>query len=328
MPLRSLGMLFVSLLVVSEAVAAPVPRLTGTVFLDAQLTSPADTTSFRFRRVQLTVDHDPDTTVSIRVQLEAEDGTLTRNDRMASFLKQAWLRWRRLEPVGDVVVGLSPTPTWSVSEGLWGYRSIERTILDLQGYGAPVDLGVAIRRDPDARRHWGWHAMVSNGSGPRPETTAGKKFSLSLPYRRSGLIVEVMGDHENESGPRDRWTVKGLLGWSRATNAIGIEGFRRVHVDEGGPGADVIPTGFSVFGRYRTAASWGLGGRFDVVDPNHALDAEGYRERRGWFVLDLTPRPRLHVMPNIAVRTFHAKSSASPTRPREVAGRVTLHWDW
>ena len=44
----------------------------------------------------------------------------------------------------ELLVGLSPTPTFDVIEKFWGYRHVERTPMDLQGV-ASRDTGIAAR---------------------------------------------------------------------------------------------------------------------------------------------------------------------------------------
>ena len=126
-------------------------RLSGMVFADAQdalqgYSVPADSSAFRFRRVQFTVDQDLDSVFAVRFQIEADDAELTSHGKASMFLKQVWLRWSQLGALGNLTMGLSLTPTWALSESYWGYRSLEKTIIDLQGFGFATDLGVALQR--------------------------------------------------------------------------------------------------------------------------------------------------------------------------------------
>src|SRR5438067_428420 len=193
---------------------APVPhahaqaRFSGVVFADAQdalhgSSVPADSSVFRFRRVQLTADQDLDSVFAVRLQLESDDNELTSKGKTAVFLKQAWLRWSRPGAAGDLVMGLSTTPTWSLAETYWGYRSLEKTVLDLAGLGFASDLGVSLLRAPGPGRALGWHVMLSNGNGQKPENNAAKKLALSLPYKFGDFVIEGMGDFEGEAGPHD-----------------------------------------------------------------------------------------------------------------------------
>src|SRR5262249_6390055 len=199
--------------VLAAASTAGQARISGMVFADALValegaSTPADSSAFRIRRVQLTADEDLDSVFAARVQFEVDDGELTSRGKSAAFLKQAWLRWRHLGAFGDLTFGVSTTPTWALVESYWGYRSLEKTVLDLQGLGFATDLGVALQRAPGAASPIGWHLMLSNDNGQKPENNASKKLSLSLPWRMRAFVLEALADWTGETGPRDRWTAR------------------------------------------------------------------------------------------------------------------------
>src|SRR5262249_10673469 len=150
--------------------ASAQPRVSGQVFADALAalegySVPADSSAFRFRRLQVTAAAPLDTTFSVLVQLEVDDGELTSQGKSAAFMKQAWLRWGQLRGLGDLTVGLTPTPTWALSEAYWGYRSIEKTVMDLQGLGFATDIGLALQQAATPAHRVGWHLMLSNDNG-------------------------------------------------------------------------------------------------------------------------------------------------------------------
>lgn len=309
------------------------PRVSGTVFADAHYqlkgtTSATDSSFFRFRRVQVTVDQDLDTTFAMRVQLEADDNELTSKGKSATFLKQVYLRWKKLSTWGDLAMGLSPTPTWSVAEGFWGYRSLEKTVLDLQGLGSATDMGVALQRAATDAHPLGWHLMLSNGNGQKPENNVGKKFMLSVPYKMGAVTVEGMADFEDDRGTHDRWTAKGFAGWQKDADALGIEVYRRVNANAGAANADVVPFGVSAYGRTKLNERWGAVGRVDWTDPDSNVDNAGYRETYLLGALDATPLPNVHIMPNVLWRIYSGKASAVPDRDSDVALRVTVHWNY
>src|SRR5262245_56053583 len=74
------------------------PRMSGAVFVDGLValkgqSVPADSSAFRFRRVQLTAEQALDTTFAVLAQFEVDDGELSSRGKSVAFLKQAWLRW-------------------------------------------------------------------------------------------------------------------------------------------------------------------------------------------------------------------------------------------
>ncbi|MEO5987359.1 MAG: hypothetical protein ABIU54_08810, partial [Candidatus Eisenbacteria bacterium] len=216
-------------------------RVSGVAFGDAAWNvsdyRAPDSLAFRFRRVQFTFDNDLDSLFAIRFQLEADENELTSKGRIAPYIKQAWLRWSGLGSVGDLLMGLQPTPLAVVAEGIWGYRSLEKTILDLHGLGGTTDMGVALQQVPTAPRPLGWHLMVMNGNGLKPENNSSKKVALSVPVRLNEWVIEAMADFEGEPGPADKWTAKLFTGWQNGANAFGLESFRRVNGAAGIAGA-------------------------------------------------------------------------------------------
>jgi hypothetical protein len=308
-------------------------RFSGMVFADAQdalhgYSVPADSSTFRFRRVQFTLDQDLDSVFAVRFQVEADDNELTSKGKASMFLKQVWLRWSHLGPAGDIVMGLSTTPTWAMAESWWGYRSLEKTIVDLQGLGFATDLGVALLRAPTPGHPLGWHLMLANGNGQKPENNASKKLSLSVPYRFGNCVLEGVGEYEGETGPHDKWLAKLFGGWQKGPDGAGVEAFRRVNAAAGVAGADVIPMGVSAFAHCRLDDHWRAVGRVDWFDPDTEQKNAGYREMYWLAALDATPHANVHVMPNVLVRSYSAKDSALPGRKADVALRVTLYYQY
>ena len=43
----------------------------------------------------------------------------------------------------SLYAGQSPTPIWSITETVWGYRAVEKTIMDLNKIGSSRDNGIA-----------------------------------------------------------------------------------------------------------------------------------------------------------------------------------------
>ena len=98
---------------------------------------------FRFRRVYLTYDLKWNDDYSGRVRLEAKDAGFGNTSKMKPFVKHAYLRYKKNSRA--VYFGLFGTPTWNVSEQIWGYRPISKTIMDLHKIGSSADLGIGFK---------------------------------------------------------------------------------------------------------------------------------------------------------------------------------------
>lgn len=316
----------------SAQFASAQPRVSGQVFADALAalsgySAPADSSAFRFRRMQVTATAPLDTTFSVLVQLEVDDGEQTSQGKSAAFMKQAWLRWGRVHGLGDLTLGLSPTPTWDLSEAYWGYRSIEKTVMDLAGLGFATDIGVSLRQAAGPTHPVGWFVMLSNDNGQRPENNGTKRLALSVPWRIGDFVVEGLADATPAPGPLDRWTGKVFVGWQHGPSAAGLETYERVNAAAGVNGADVRPAGVSLFGHRAFAKTWQMVGRVDWTDPDVSTHGSGYRQLYFIAALDASPRANVHLMPNALIRTYSAKAGSLPNRDPDVTLRVTLWFD-
>jgi hypothetical protein len=286
---------------------------------------PEEANGFRFRRIYFTYDRDLDSSSAVRLQLESNDENLIESGRLGEFVKQAYVVLRNVRAIGSVYGGLSPTPTWVHSEEVWGYRSVEKTILDLRGLAPPTDFGVAVRRDPSSQRPLGWHLMFANGAGNRPENDRGKRFYVSIPARIENLVLQGGFDYEGGPGDRDRYMLTIFGGWQGEKMALGVEAFRRVLKNSGPGGADAAPTGMSVFGRRRLLNRWTAFARYDYFDPNAELEDAGYREQLFIGGADFALRPNVHLIPNVSVNSYAGKADELPDLDADVTLRLTLY---
>lgn len=311
---------------------API-RLSGQAFLDYayQITSPdaADEGhhGFTYRRMNLTADGRISDDLSARVRLEANDGVLDAG-RPVPFVKDLHLNWK----VGGghaLTLGLGPTPVFGISEALWGFRSLERTVVDFAGVAPSRDFGV--RADgplgPDAVRYT---LMVGNNSGILPETDDEyKRVYGQLAYRPAGgLTLAVAGNWADYEGPRDRQLgASALLGWAAETWRLGIEGFfdtsafARVE--------DAVSYGGSLFGVAWFSERWGATARVDRVRRERHLASDTAPVRRsasdhtlGLAAVVYQPHPQVQLMPNVLVVKDDAADRA------DLQGRLTLAFDF
>lgn len=267
---------------------------------------------FQFRRIYFTTDLKWNDRYSGRFRLEAADAGFGSNEKMTPVVKDAWLRYQRSGHT--LVMGLSPTPSWDFSEGVWGYRSVEKTLMDLNGLGASRDTG--LRFTTRLGEKVALDLMVGNGNSNKAEGDNGKKAYSRLHFRatpEAGLILYA--DWENRPGDRDRTTFEGFAYRSNKKAAIGIEG---VYQRRNGPTA-INVIALSVLARVKTNSNWGAYGRVDFSDPNNDRDDD----RTFLFIggVDFEPTPGVHVMPNLLLRTFE-----DPSIDADLIPRVTLHY--
>ncbi len=270
---------------------------------------------FRFRRIYLTYDLKWNDRWSGRVRYEANDAGFGGEDKMRPFVKHGYLRYGAN---GQTVnMGLFGTPTWNVSERIWGYRSIAKTIMDLRKIGSSADLGVGYKGKLDGAGRVNAQLMFGNGSGQRPEADNGKKV-YSLLHLKPTDVVEatVYVDWEGKPEGRDRITFAGMLGTSVESFRFGLEGFIRNN-RRAMSGEDVRIRGISVFGAVNVKPQVDVFGRLDFFDPDRSTEQD--EEFMIIAGIDVAPAGNIHIMPNVVATIMRSPDADTEVMPRMTA---------
>ncbi|MFQ5930155.1 MAG: porin [Acidobacteriota bacterium] len=225
-----------------------------------------DQNGFWIRRIYLTFDKPLTETIDARLRFEMNSaGDFRSRSKLDPFVKDAYVRWK-FSGGHQAYIGLSSTPTWDVVEKVWGYRSVEKTALDLQKMGSSRDLGVAFKGSLDSGKKVRYHFMLANGSGTRSEIDEGKKtlFSLGF-YPTDSVILEFYSDYDNRPQNADRRTFQGFLAYQREWGRLGVQYAHQIR--DGTP--DLKLDALSFFGVYKLSPRVSLFGRYDrMFDPN------------------------------------------------------------
>ena len=257
--------------------------------------NPEKRNALQFRRIYLTYDRIIDDTFSTRYRLEAKDAGFGNASKMEPFVKHAYLKWKKGLAGADLYLGLSGTPTFSIAEKAWGYRPVEKTMLDLNKIGSSSDLGVALKGKSGKL---GYHLMVGNGPGQKPEDDNGKKLYGSLSMEAAaGITVEGYADFNMRPADQNQLTIKGVVAVKKEGFRGGIEGFSRTNKGVAA-GKDVTITGLSAFGTLPLSDSLKGFGRLDMVS-NDATDTSDLLVIAG---LDHSPAENIHLMPNLYIQ--------------------------
>lgn len=274
--------------------------LSGYMFGDYYYIAAADNeekegvNALQFRRMYLTYDKKIDDGLSTRLRLEANDAGFGSGLKMVPFVKHAYLKWGKYLGGADLYLGLSGTPTWALAESVWGYRSIEKTVLDLNKIGSSADLGVALKGKAGRLSYF---TMLGNGPGQKSEDDNGKKVYASVSMAPGeGLVVEGYADYNVRSQERTERTLKIFTGYRSDGFNGGIEVFSRTN-SAGSGAADVTVSGVSIFGSQPFSDQLKAFARLDAVN-NDAVDATNMLVIAG---LDHSPRTNMHWMPNLYV---------------------------
>ena len=305
------------------ALAAPASteagKVSGYMFGDYYYVAAADDAAgtekrngTQFRRIYFTYDRDLDGDYSTRFRLEMKDAGYGKSAKMVPFVKNAYLKRTNSIAGGDLYLGLSGTPTWSVSEKVWGYRSIEKTIMDLNGIGSSADLGVSLKAKAGSLAY---HVMLGNGPGQKPEQDNGKKLYGQVSTTAGGLQLVGYADYNMQPADQTQLTLAGFAGKKSDGFHGGVEGFMRVNASAGATGDDVTIIGVSVFGTKGLSDDLDAFARVDMVN-NDDADTSDLLVIAG---VDRLLAKDIHLMPNLYVEL---PDGPDPT----IQARVTAYY--
>jgi hypothetical protein len=284
-----------------------------------------DQQAFQIRRLYFGYERTFTSVFSAQLLLEGNDKTFA-DGKFGVLLKSAFVEWKGIVPYGSLTMGLMPTPTWIyTSERFWGYRAVEKTVMDYRGLGIPADLGVGLKGTFSESGILGYSVMVGNGSGQKPETNKYKKFYAALRYRPvPSAFAEIYSDAEPAG--EDRWTttLKLLLGYETGGYAVGTEAVAQEHANEF-PHRDRTAEAISVFARGpvpgQDRLSWFA--RYDRFD----ADVHSWADLIENFLtvgLDYSPEPDVHLMPNLWA-TVYEDETRSVSPDADVVARMTFY---
>lgn len=203
---------------------------------------------YRFRRIYFTADSDLSDNFLARFRLEAKSpGDYETNARLTPFVKDAYLQWRtgshRLQ------AGLAQTPAFDFIEEVWGYRSVQKSPLDLQKMMSSREIGLAGKGDFGSNK-WGYHLMLGNGNGSKAELNKGKKVMGSLFYSlNENTILQTYADYTDRDAESYSYTLQGFTGYNADLISVGIL-YAHQHTNEDEIFGDFNLRIASIFGRF------------------------------------------------------------------------------
>lgn len=246
------------------------PEISGLLFADYDytVTSPDGdldgTNGFGYRRAYLTFDYTVSDRIDSRLRFESADNRTTGDGLPAPFVKDLYLKASDFPAAGhSATFGLHPTPNFRVSEDVWGYRSLEKTVQDRAGVVGSRDMGISFTGPIAAEGAVRYRFMAANNSGVRAESDKFKRMYAAVEYRSdSPLRASVGGDYYRfETGTSTN--LFAFVGVATETSAAGFEIFSNVVDHDDGP--EPITSGLSIFGSFSHAVDRTVIGRIDLT---------------------------------------------------------------
>ena len=344
---------FMSIIVFSNAILAQNTtdkfKLSGLMFGDAFYNASAytaankDLNGFQFRRIYITTDYSISDDFSSRFRLEADQGEITNNNKITVMVKDAWLQWKNIFEGSNLIFGISPTPAFDVSEGAWGHRYLEKTIMDLFGIVPSRDLGIDLKGNLSEGGNVKYWLKIGDNSGNSPETNKYKRFYGLLQFTPSpSLLITVYGDYASAAQKLDAFdnTYKNNSSFvgaaflnfkQKGSFSIGLESFIKSQQNNFAAANTSLSSqsgfGLSVWAYANLSEKAQIVGRFDTFDPN--TDSKSNKDSKSLILagIQFNPVEHVSVTPNIEVMTYQADPVNGGDKS-DVVPRITFFWEF
>lgn len=306
--------------------------------------------AFAFRRVYLGYDFQISEKFSTQLLLANENDNADASGERTVFIKAANIRWKNFLPNNDLVIGQTATPLFAlVSESVWGYRNIEKTVADMRHFGSSNDLGISLQGRLNEQGNFGYNFMLANGTSQRPENNRYKKFYYEV-YAKlmdQKVILDFTGDYEKAGGGRSITTFKGFAAYKTPPVTIGIEAVtqtRKAATQDitNGPGnatdLNISPFAVSVFVHGPIINDkLNYFARFDNFNPDTRFDpniiySTNVATAKENFItagIDWMPVKNVHLEPNIWFDSFNSMEnnvSGNEKSDYDLTGRITFYY--
>ncbi len=126
------------------------------------------------------------------------NGDVLLNNKFSPYIKLANLRWKNIFKGTDLVIGQAATPSFPMmSESIWSYRSIERTVSDIRRTPS-FDMGATLQGKYGKDGTCGYDLMVGNGQSAKPENDPYKWFygDVWVKLANKKLVIDLYQDYQ------------------------------------------------------------------------------------------------------------------------------------
>jgi len=289
---------------------------------------------FWIRRVYLTYDRELSDAFSTRFRLEgSSSGDFFTDPKITPVVKDLYLKWENDRH--EILAGISSTPTWGLVEDVWGYRSVEKTPLDLVDFGSSRDFGISVKGQLNDTGDLNYHFMFGNGNSNRAEDNFGKKAMLAVSYALTEeVVVELYGDWNDNQDNTDWLTFQTFIAYrTDALNAGLLYAHQKRNNAALLPGNDLNLDLVSVFARYaldeNIVGFFRLDHAFDPipgVDDSDYLPISGLTEPTILIAgIDYSIESNVHLMPNLEA-VFYANDDLGFNPGTDLIPRLTLYY--
>lgn len=286
---------------------------------------------FWFRRIYLTYERKFSDAFSSRLRFEAaSSGDFGAESEMIPNVKDAYLKWQNERH--QIYAGISSTPTFGLAEDIWGYRSVEKSPLDLYDYGSSRDFGLSFKGKLGKAGNLNYHFFLGNGNSNRAEIDKGKKLMFSLGYQiTEHFVVEGYVDWNGVPNGLDTYTAQLFAGYKSETLNLGVlaahQDTEPLNVEEAGVDLVSMFTNFKIndFVRGYLRADHSFESYVGGSDNSYIPFAEGVESTFMVGGLDIVLEHQIHLMPNVETIVY-GKNMLGQTPTTDIIPRMTLFY--
>ena len=278
-------------------------------FQNSALNGQKDLYGFQFRRIYFTMDYDVSEKITTRFRLETDQAALSSNGKISTFIKDAYLKYKDVFIGSDLILGIQPTIGLEIADNAWGFRSLEKTQLDLRGQLASRDMGVTLKGKITYNGLINYAIQYGNSSNLSPEIDAYKRISGLLQCKPiNNLQFTVYYEENFASKDRNLKNLSLFANYSEQDKFnIGAEIFlisQAKSYIKFNDTLDLKKLGFSFYGNYYFLPNLGIVLRYDMYDPNNNSDSKG--DSRNYIVagFDWKVDKKFSVIPNIQFESY------------------------
>ena len=256
---------------------------------------------FNFQRQYFGYGGDVSDQVSFKILFDV--GRSDSDTRLTTYLKKAQVNYK--SSFGKFNFGLIGMNTYAVQESNWGYRFIEKSAIDKNGFSSTADIGVGFSRS--LIDNLNLSLLIVNGEGFKtPQSDKFQKIVFNVTYGESNLNKNDGYNaglvYTTESTDTDPTTMTSLFG-----------GFTGMGLRLGGEydmltKESVESNIISVSANYAVRDKIDIFARYDMVDDNDDANKNGKNYLVTGIVLICDGG--ISVAPNMSMTTFENETEA------------------
>ena len=302
---------------------------------------PQGLNGFQFNRIYFTYDYDISKKFSTRFRLEGAHDETFQNGKIGVFIKDAYLEWNDIFKGSTLTFGIQPIAAFTVTESIWNYRSVERTLLDLRKIVDSRDFGISLKGTIGKEKKTSYSVMIGNNSDVRVENDKYKRVYGHLAFNPvEHLYLTLFADFRAQPDKlssygmvsNDRFTYSAMIGYKKTNKfAMGVESYfdivKNDVVGDYNMNQDKHGFGISIFASAYFTNEISIFGRYDFFDDNIKKYSAVDSRNLYIFGLEYKAMSNIAVSPNVGIETYEAFTDGTTIKP-SITPRLSLFYNF